>query len=145
MARYIAKNIVASGLADKCEVQLSYAIGVSKPTSIYVNCFNTNKISEEKISKLVYDNFDMTPKGIINHLNLKRPIYKKTASYGHFGRTDKDFTWEALDKVEILKKSLAQTSSGQTSGSGQNESEPVMKRPIINIDIQRNRENYFHY
>ena len=142
MARYIAKNVVAAGLADKCELQLSYAIGVSKPTSVHVDCFGTNKISEEKISKLVYDNFDMTPKGIINHLNLKRPIYKKTASYGHFGRTDEDFTWEALDKVEILKKSLAQTSSTAIS---QSENEPVMKRPVINIDIQRNRENYFHY
>lgn len=106
MARYIAKNIVAAGLADKCEIQLSYAIGVSKPTSIHVDCFGTNKIPEEKISQLVYDNFNLTPRGIIESLNLKRPIYKKTASYGHFGRNDADFSWERLDKVDILKNAL---------------------------------------
>ena len=106
MARYIAKNIVAAGLADKCEVQLSYAIGVSKPTSINVDCFRTNKIPEEKISQLVYDNFNLTPRGIIESLNLKKPIYKKTASYGHFGRNDPDFTWERLDKTEVLRKAL---------------------------------------
>ncbi len=105
-ARWVAKNIVAAGLADKCEVALSYAIGVSKPTSINVECFGTNKIPEEKISQLVYNNFDLRPKAIIANLNLKRPIYKKTASYGHFGRNDADFTWEALDKVEVLKKAL---------------------------------------
>ena len=104
MARYIAKNIVASKLADKCEVQLSYAIGVAKPTSIHIDCFGTNKIPEEEISILVYENFNMTPKGIIEHLNLKRPIYKKTASYGHFGRNDEDFTWERTDKADILRK-----------------------------------------
>ena len=104
MARYIAKNIVAAGLADKCEVQLSYAIGVAKPTSININCFGTNKISEEKISELIYQNFDMAPKGMIETLRLKRPIYKKTASYGHFGRNDEDFTWEKTDKAEILKR-----------------------------------------
>jgi len=110
MARYIAKNIVAAGLADKCEVQLSYAIGVSKPTSVHVDCFGTNKIPEEKISKLVYDNFDLSPKGIVESLRLKRPIFKKTASYGHFGRTDADFTWEALDKVDVLKQALSNIS-----------------------------------
>ena len=102
-ARYIAKNIVAAGLAEKCEVQLSYAIGVAKPTSVNIDCFGTNKISEEKISELVYENFDMTPRGIIRTLNLKRPIYKQTASYGHFGRNEPDFTWEKTDKAEILK------------------------------------------
>ncbi len=110
MARYIAKNIVGSGLANKCEVQLSYAIGVSKPTSINVDCFGTNKIPEEKISELVYDNFDVTPKGIIKTLDLKRPIYKKTAAYGHFGREDANFTWEKLDKVDVLKKALSNSS-----------------------------------
>jgi len=105
-ARYIAKNIVAAGLADKCEVQLSYCIGVARPTSIHVDCFGTNKIPEEKISQLVYENFDLRPKAIIENLNLKRPIYKKTASYGHFGRNDSDFTWERLDKVEVLKSAL---------------------------------------
>ena len=102
-ARYFAKNIVAAGLAEKCEVQLSYAIGVAKPTSVNIDCFGTNKISEEKISELVYENFDMTPRGIIRTLNLKRPIYKQTASYGHFGRNEPDFTWEKTDKAEILK------------------------------------------
>jgi len=105
-ARHAAKNIVGAGLADKCEIQLSYAIGVAKPTSINIDCFGTNKIPEEKIVKLVYDNFDLTPKGIISSLNLKRPIFKKTASYGHFGRDDPDFTWEALDKVSVLKEAL---------------------------------------
>ena len=109
MARYIAKNIVAARLAEKCEVQLSYAIGVSKPTSIYVNCFNTNKISENEISQLVYDNFELTPKGIIQTLNLRKPIYRKTAAYGHFGRSETEFTWEKLDKVEVLKKALENT------------------------------------
>jgi len=105
-ARHVAKNIVGAELAEKCEVQLSYAIGIAKPTSINIDCFGTNKIPEEKIAKLVYENFDLTPRGIIESLNLKRPIFRKTAAYGHFGREDSDFSWEALDKVEILKKSL---------------------------------------
>lgn len=105
-ARWVAKNIVAAGLAEKCEVQLSYAIGISQPTSINIDCFETNKISEEKISQLVYDNFDLTPRGIVEGLRLKRAIYKKTASYGHFGRVDADFTWESTDKAEILRNAL---------------------------------------
>ena len=104
MARYVAKNIVAAELADKCEVQLAYAIGVAKPVSVLVNTFNTSKISEDKIRELIENNFDLTPKGIINSLRLRRPIYQKTAAYGHFGRNDPDFTWEKTDKVEILKK-----------------------------------------
>tara|TARA_Y100000310_G_scaffold32447_1_gene30734 strand:- start:5061 stop:6227 length:1167 start_codon:yes stop_codon:yes gene_type:complete len=106
-ARHVAKNIVAAGLAKKCEVQLSYAIGISKPTSINIDCFGTNKIPEEQIEKLVYDNFDLRPKAIIENLNLRKPIYKKTAAYGHFGRDDPDFTWEKLDKVEILKSKIS--------------------------------------
>jgi len=106
MARYIAKNIVASGLADKCEVQISYAIGVAKPTSVHVDCFGTNKIPEEKITQLVLENFDMRPRAIIETLNLRRPIYRKTAAYGHFGREDNDFTWEKTDKADILRKYL---------------------------------------
>ncbi|MEM0465624.1 MAG: methionine adenosyltransferase [Candidatus Pacearchaeota archaeon] len=104
MARYVAKNIVAAGLADKCEIQISYAIGVAKPTSINVDCFGTNKIPEDKIMELVEKNFDLRPKAIIEHLNLRRPIYRKTASYGHFGRNDYDFTWERTDKAEILRE-----------------------------------------
>jgi len=104
MARYVAKNIVASGIADKCEVQISYAIGIAKPTSINVDCFGTNKIPEEKIMELVSANFDMRPRGIIETLNLRRPIYRKTASYGHFGRNDEDFTWERTDKADALRK-----------------------------------------
>jgi len=104
MARYVAKNIVAAGLAEKCEIQISYAIGVAKPTSINVDCFGTNKIPEEKIMQLVLENFDMRPRAIIEHLNLRRPIYRKTASYGHFGRNDEDFTWEKTDMAEILKQ-----------------------------------------
>jgi len=103
-ARYVAKNIVAAGLASKCEVQVSYAIGVAEPTSINVDTFGTNKIPEEKINGLVRKHFDLTPKGIITGLNLRRPIYKKTASYGHFGRNDPDFTWEKTDKAAALKK-----------------------------------------
>ena len=103
-ARYIAKNVVASGLADKCEIQLSYCIGVAQPTSINVDCFGTNKIPEDKIVELVRKHFPLTPKQIIETLKLRRPIYKKTAAYGHFGRDDPDFTWEKTDKAEILKK-----------------------------------------
>lgn len=102
MARYIAKNIVAAGLSDKCEIQLSYAIGVAKPTSVSVDCFGTEKIPEEKIIDLVINNFDMRPSAIINHLNLRNPIYRKTASYGHFGRNE-DFTWEKTDMASVLR------------------------------------------
>ena len=105
-ARYVAKNIVAAGLTSKCEIQLSYAIGVSEPTSIRVDTFGTAKVSEEVIVKAIEENFDLTPKGIIDTLDLKRPIYKQTAAYGHFGRTDIDLPWEKLDKVEELKKYL---------------------------------------
>jgi S-adenosylmethionine synthetase len=103
VARYIAKNIVASGLASKCEVQLAYAIGVPDPVSIMVDTFRTGKISEEKIEKQVREIFDTTPIGIIETLRLKRPIYKKTAAYGHFGRNDPDFTWENVDKSDLFK------------------------------------------
>jgi len=105
MCRYIAKNLVAAGLADRCEVQLAYAIGVAEPVSLYVNTFGTNKIPENQIEDLVRKNFDMKPTGIISQLDLKRPIYKKTASYGHFGRNEPEFTWEKTDKAEILKQS----------------------------------------
>jgi S-adenosylmethionine synthetase len=104
MCRYIAKNVVAAGLAEKCEVSLSYAIGVAEPTSVNIDCFGTGKVSEEKISELVRKNFKMTPKGIIESLNLRRPIYRQTAAYGHFGRSESDFTWERVDKAEILRK-----------------------------------------
>ncbi|HLC65515.1 MAG TPA: methionine adenosyltransferase [Candidatus Nanoarchaeia archaeon] len=103
-ARYVAKNIVAAGLADKCEVQLSYCIGVAEPTSVNLDCFGTNKIPEDKISALVRKHFLLTPKWIIEELKLRRPIYRKTASYGHFGRNDPDFTWEKTDKSEVLRK-----------------------------------------
>ncbi len=104
ISRYIAKNIVASGIADRAEVQIAYAIGVPEPVSILVDTYETGKIPEDKIVKIVRDNFDLTPKGIIEHLNLRRPIYKKTAAYGHFGKNDPDFTWEATDKAEKLRK-----------------------------------------
>ena len=103
MARYIAKNIVSSGLASKCEVQLAYAIGVAEPVSIMVDTFNTGKINEEKIERQVREIFDTTPLGIIETLLLKRPIYKKTAAYGHFGRNDPDFSWEKTDKSKLFK------------------------------------------
>lgn len=104
ISRYIAKNIVAAGIADRVEVQLAYAIGVPEPVSILIDTFETGKVGEEKIVKLVRNNFDLTPKGIIDHLRLRRPIYKKTAAYGHFGKNDPDFTWELTDKAETLKK-----------------------------------------
>jgi len=102
-ARYVAKNIVAAGLASKCEVQLSYAIGVAKPTSVMVTTFGTGKISDERIGQLIAKHFDLRPRGIIQMLDLLRPIYEKTAAYGHFGRDEPEFTWENLDKVEALK------------------------------------------
>jgi S-adenosylmethionine synthetase len=104
MARYIAKNIVAAGLADQCEVQISYAIGVAQPVSVMVNTFGTGKLPDERILELVKTHFDMRPKAIIDHLKLLRPIYRKTAVFGHFGRDDPDFTWEKTDKTEILKR-----------------------------------------
>ena len=105
-ARYVAKNIVAAGLADKCEIQLSYAIGVARPTSVMVDTFGTGKISDEKLTEIIRDHFDLRPAGIIKMLDLRRPIYKQTAAYGHFGRHDLDLPWEKLDKVDELKKYL---------------------------------------
>jgi S-adenosylmethionine synthetase len=104
--RYVAKNIVAAGLAERCEIQVSYAIGVAEPTSVSVNSFGTGKVSDEKISELVSEHFDLRAKGLVDMLDLKRPIYRKTAAYGHFGREDADFTWEATDKAEALKAAL---------------------------------------
>lgn len=106
-ARYVAKNIVAAGLADKCEIQLAYAIGVAQPVSILVDTFGTGKLPEEDIVALIEKNFELRPAGIIDMLNLKQPIYKKTAAYGHFGRTDIEFPWEKIDKVEVLKNILS--------------------------------------
>ena len=105
-ARYVAKNLVAAGFAEKLQIQVSYAIGVAEPTSICIDTFGTSKYTESELIKVVRENFDLTPKGIINTLNLKRPIYKQTAAYGHFGRTDISLPWEQLDKVETLKKYL---------------------------------------
>ena len=105
-ARYVAKNIVAAGLADKCEIQLSYAIGVARPTSIMVDTFGTGKLADDKLVDIVRENFDLRPAGIIKMLDLRRPIYKQTAAYGHFGRTDIDLPWEKTDKVDDLKKYL---------------------------------------
>jgi S-adenosylmethionine synthetase len=102
-ARYVAKNVVAAGLASKCEVQISYAIGVAEPTSVSVTTFGTGRIDDDQISKIVAANFDLRPKGIVQMLDLLRPIYEKTAAYGHFGRDEPEFSWESLDKVETLK------------------------------------------
>ena len=104
--RYVAKNIVAAGLADRCEIQVSYAIGVAEPTSISVNSFGTGKLGDERIADLVREHFDLRPRGLVEMLDLKRPIYRKTAAYGHFGREDDDFTWEKTDKAESLKAAL---------------------------------------
>jgi S-adenosylmethionine synthetase len=110
MARYIAKNVVAGGLADRCEVQLAYAIGIAEPVSVLVQTFGTGKLPESHIEKLIREHFQLTPKGIIESLNLRRPIYKRTAAYGHFGRKESEFTWEATDKAAAL--------NGATSGKG---------------------------
>ncbi|PLW70983.1 methionine adenosyltransferase [Pseudohalioglobus lutimaris] len=104
--RYVAKNIVAAGLAERCEIQVSYAIGVAEPTSIAINTFGTGKLSDDRIGELVRDLFDLRPRGLIEMLDLKRPIYRKTAAYGHFGREDADFTWEKTDKADALKAAL---------------------------------------
>jgi len=103
MARYVAKNIVAAGLADRCLVQLAYAIGVAEPVSVLVDTAGTGRISEGALAKLVRDNFELTPRGIIETLNLRRPIYKATAAYGHFGRHEDSFSWEKTDKAEALR------------------------------------------
>ena len=105
-ARYVAKNIVAAGLAEKCEIQLSYAIGVARPTSVRVDTFGTGKVSDDRLIEIIRENFDLRPAGIIRMLDLRRPIYKQTAAYGHFGRTDIDLPWEKLDKVDVLKAYL---------------------------------------
>jgi S-adenosylmethionine synthetase len=118
MCRYIAKNIVAAGLADRCEVQLAYAIGVAEPVSVLVDTFGTGKVSEDKLEELVRQNFQLTPKGIIESLKLRRPIYKKTAAYGHFGRKDPDFTWEATDKAARLRELALEKSESRSSTSG---------------------------
>ncbi len=145
-ARHVAKNIVAAGLADKCEVQLSYAIGIANPTSINIDCFGTNKIPEEKISKLVYENFNLTPKKIIEDLNLKRPIFKKTASYGHFGRNDPDFTWEILDKVEVLKKAFEQDIQAGMGEQVSYQSDVESRTEDITDDkSEDSRESNLHY
>ena len=102
-ARYVAKNVVASGIADKCEIQLAYAIGVAQPLSIYVNTYGTGKVSDEKIVEIIRENFDLSPAAIIKNLDLRRPIYKQTAAYGHFGRSDINVPWEKLDKVDVFK------------------------------------------
>ena len=117
MARYIAKNIVAAGLAKRCEVQLAYAIGVPDPVSVLVETFGTGEVDASTLQKLVRENFKLTPKGIIESLNLRRPIYRKTAAYGHFGRTDGDFTWEATDKAQALRTAAGLTGKAQLVGA----------------------------
>jgi S-adenosylmethionine synthetase len=113
MARYIAKNIVASGLAKRCEVQLAYAIGVAEPVSVMVHTFGTGTVEEERLVELVRSNFQLTPKGMIEHLKLRRPVYRKTASFGHFGRTEDTFTWELTDKAAALKEAAQPVAAGR--------------------------------
>jgi S-adenosylmethionine synthetase len=105
-ARYVAKNIVAAGIANRCEIQVSYAIGVAEPTSISINTFNTGKLGDDEIVRLVRENFDLRPQGVIDMLDLKRPIYQATSAYGHFGREEENFTWERTNKASVLKASL---------------------------------------
>ena len=106
MARYVCKNVVKSGLADECEIQVAYAIGVARPMSVMVDTDGTGKVSDEKLVEIIRENFDLRPAGIIKMLDLRRPIYKQTAAYGHFGRNDLDLPWEKLDKTALLKKYL---------------------------------------
>jgi len=113
MARYVAKNIVASGLASRCEVQLAYAIGVAEPVSIMVDTFGTGKVDQQHLVELVRQNFKLTPKGMIETLKLRRPIYRKTSYYGHFGRTEETFTWESTDKAEALKEGAKLTAAAK--------------------------------
>jgi S-adenosylmethionine synthetase len=113
MARYIAKNLVAAGLAERCEVQLAYAIGVAEPVSVMVNAFGTGKVEEARLVELVRATFPLTPKGMIEHLKLRRPVYRKTAAFGHFGRTEPTFSWEASDKVEELKSATQVAAVGR--------------------------------
>jgi len=117
MARYIAKNVVAAGLADKCEVQLAYAIGVAEPVSVLVHCFHTNKIPEERISELVRKHFELKPSGIIENLKLLRPIFRKTTNYGHFGREEPEFQWEKTDKADILRKEAGKLGKPEIPGT----------------------------
>jgi S-adenosylmethionine synthetase len=114
-ARYVAKNVVAAGLADRCEIQVSYAIGVAKPTSVTVETFGTNKVPEEKISAVVSKNFDLRPYGIVKMLDLLKPVYQQTAAYGHFGRTEKGFTWERTDKAAALRAAAGGKAKGAVS------------------------------
>jgi S-adenosylmethionine synthetase len=111
MARYVAKNLVASGLASRVEVQLAYAIGVAEPVSVMVNSFGTGKVDDPRLSSIVRENFSLTPAGMIKSLNLRRPIYQKTAAFGHFGRTEESFTWEATDKAEALREAAQLTAA----------------------------------
>ena len=129
VARYIAKNIVAAGLADKCEVQLAYCIGVAEPVSILTHCFKTNRIPETKIAELVRKHFPLKPAAIIKALNLRRPIFRKTAAYGHFGRNDPDFTWEKLDKVEALRKDAGLLKSPELPGEKVQLDEDELEEP----------------
>jgi S-adenosylmethionine synthetase len=110
MARYVAKNLVAAGLADRAEVQLAYAIGVAEPVSIMVNTFGTGKVDDARLAEIVGENFSLTPAGMIKSLNLRRPIYQKTAAFGHFGRTEETFSWEATDKAQALREAAQLTS-----------------------------------
>lgn len=141
MARYIAKNIVAAGLADKCEIQLAYCIGIAKPMSILVNTFGTSKVPEEKIEELIKKNFDLRPKSIIEYLKLKRPIFEKTAAFGHFGRNDPDFTWEKTDLAEKLKSESGLGSDGtketikEKPPSDENNNEKI----IVDTDMSKKR------
>jgi len=111
MARYVAKNLVAAGLADRCEVQLAYAIGVAEPVSVHVNSYGTGRIDDARMSEIVRSVFPLTPKGMIDHLNLRRPIFRKTAAFGHFGRTEESFTWEATDQAEALREAAGVAAS----------------------------------
>jgi S-adenosylmethionine synthetase len=113
MARYVAKNLVASGLASRAEVQLAYAIGVAEPVSVMVNTFGTGKVEDSRLAEIILENFSLTPAGMIQHLNLRRPVYRKTAAFGHFGRTEDSFTWEKTDKAEVLREAAQLTAAAR--------------------------------
>ena len=137
MARYVAKNIVAAGLADRCEVQLAYAIGVAEPVSVRIDTFGTGTVSEQRLIELVRENFKLTPKGIIESLNLRRPIFKKTAAYGHFGRSGESFTWEATDKAATLKAGAAGGVGREVTGPKQEDAKGSQMAPLLLCDSRR--------
>jgi len=141
MARHVAKNIVAAGLADRCEIQFAYALGFSRPVSLLINTFGTNKVPEEKIEELVKKHFDLRPKAIIDYLNLRRPIFEKTTNYGHFGRNDPDFTWEKTEIAKVLRQEAGLSDNTNTPGNSGNQDNQGSQNSQDNQNNQGAQDN----